>query len=137
MAVIPDSAGGATVTAAPPAVSTALPSPPPASSDGEPSSVAQSPSPPIQTHACAPWTAGRMFSIVPPCALEATDEEADEQWYCITKGRFIGVTNVHGLEQAAIIRVSGAAHKGYPTQAAAPRAFNLALRHNACEVVVV
>ncbi|KAJ7646085.1 hypothetical protein DFH06DRAFT_1136231 [Mycena polygramma] len=71
-------------------------------------------------HACGPWTAERMFSVVPPSPLSATTE-SDETWYAITRGRFIGVTDIHALDQAATLRVSGAAHKGYPTQAAALR----------------
>ncbi|KAJ6450542.1 hypothetical protein C8R47DRAFT_1230234 [Mycena vitilis] len=107
------------------------PTPIPAQTDLE-----ASPSPfpainPAHIHACGPWTAGRVFSVVPPFPLTAIEDYTDEQWYCITRGRFIGVTNVHALEQAAIIRVSGAAHKGYTTQAAAVRAFNNALLYDA------
>ncbi|KAJ7893225.1 hypothetical protein B0H13DRAFT_2339813 [Mycena leptocephala] len=85
-------------------------------------------------HTCAPWVAGRMFSVVPSSPLVGTGE-TDETWYTITKGRFVGVTSVHALDQAAIIRVSGAAHKGYTTQAAALRAFNLALEGGYVAVV--
>jgi hypothetical protein len=75
-----------------------------------------------------------MFSVVPPIELVATDD-SDETWYAITRGHFVGVTNIHALDVAAIIRVSGAAHKGYSTQAAALRAFNLTLQAGFVEVV--
>ncbi|KAJ7826543.1 hypothetical protein B0H13DRAFT_2374342 [Mycena leptocephala] len=87
-----------------------------------------------QIHASGPWVAGRMFSVVPPSPLAATGETNDT-WYAITRGRFVGVTNIHALNQAAIIRVSGAAHRGYTTQAAAVRAFNLALEGGYVELV--
>ncbi|KAJ7605234.1 hypothetical protein DFH06DRAFT_1150625 [Mycena polygramma] len=127
MAVL-DPESGATANTAPP---------PGSSSELSPGSAA-SPRPALisHIHTSGPWTAGRLFSVVPPCPLVSAGE-TDEMWYAITKGRFIGVTNIHALEQAAIIRVSGAAHKGYPTQAAALRAFNAALYYNACEVVPV
>jgi hypothetical protein len=75
-----------------------------------------------------------MYSVVPASPLVATDD-TDDTWYAITKGRFVGVTNIHALDLAAIIRVSGAAHKGYATQAAALRAFNLSLEAGFVEVV--
>jgi hypothetical protein len=75
-----------------------------------------------------------MYGVVPLSPLAAT-HETDETWYCITKGRFIGVTNLHTFDQAASVRVSGAAHKGYATQAAAVHAFNEALEYGLCEVV--
>ncbi len=75
-----------------------------------------------------------MFSVVPPVALAVT-EETDETWYAVTKGRFVVVTNIHALDMAAITRVSGAAHKGYSTQAAAVRAFNNALELGVVSVV--
>jgi hypothetical protein len=75
-----------------------------------------------------------MFSVVPPSPLAGTGE-TNETWYAITRGRFVGVTNMHALDQAAIMRVSGAAHRGYTTQAAAVRAFNFALEGGYIELV--
>ncbi|KAJ6503158.1 hypothetical protein C8R47DRAFT_1067270 [Mycena vitilis] len=86
-----------------------------------------SPSPQIRS--CGPWVAGPLFSVVPSSPLLATTD-TDDTWYAVTKGRYIGVTNVHALEQVAIMRISAAAHKAYSTQAAALRAFNLALEGN-------
>jgi hypothetical protein len=78
-----------------------------------------------------------MFSVVPPSPLTATGENNNDTWYAITRGRFVGVTPIHALDQAATLRVSGAAHRGYTTQAAAIQAFNLALEGGLVELVDV
>ncbi|KAJ7038753.1 hypothetical protein C8F04DRAFT_1255675 [Mycena alexandri] len=109
---------------------------------GAPSSPSPAPAPPADpvtltpTHSSAPWIAGRMFSVVPSAALSAVEEDTDETWYAITRGRFVGVTNIPALDGAATLRVSGASHKGFSTQAAALRAFNAALENHAVEVVL-
>ncbi|KAJ7865253.1 hypothetical protein B0H13DRAFT_1898646 [Mycena leptocephala] len=71
-----------------------------------------------RVYTSAPWIAGRMYAVVPLSPLAATPE-TEETWYSITKGRFVGVTNIHAFDQASIIRVSGAAHQAHTTQAAA------------------
>ncbi|KAJ7731014.1 hypothetical protein B0H16DRAFT_1733432 [Mycena metata] len=86
--------------------------------------VAAQPSPHI--HGNGPWISGRLFSVVPPNPL-APITDLDETWYVVTKGRYVGVTPDNALDGAATVRVSGAGHKGYSTQASALAAFNRAL----------
>ncbi|KAJ7173536.1 hypothetical protein C8R46DRAFT_1031836 [Mycena filopes] len=71
--------------------------------------VAEAPSPAV--HSGPPWVSGRLFSVVPLSPL-APVADTGETWYAVTKGRYVGVTPVNALDNAATVRVSGAAHKG-------------------------
>ncbi|KAJ7017140.1 hypothetical protein C8F04DRAFT_1279935 [Mycena alexandri] len=94
--------------------------------------VAAAPS--THIHDSGPWISGRLFSVVPPTAL-APISDLDQTWYAVTKGRHVGVTPDNALDGATTTRVSGAAHKGYTTQAAALAAFNRALEGDLVVVV--
>ncbi|KAJ7081900.1 hypothetical protein C8R43DRAFT_1142884 [Mycena crocata] len=135
MTLIPESPGAAAPSAAA-SVPGVQPSPSSAR-DGQPASSGPNASPsslPSYVHTTGPWTAGRLFAVVPLSALAAT-VPTDETWYAITRGLFVGVTNIHAFDLAATNRVSGAGHRGYASQAAALAAFNAAWLDGAVEVV--
>ncbi|KAJ7040100.1 hypothetical protein C8F04DRAFT_1254242 [Mycena alexandri] len=139
MALITDPTGRAPVDAQPVAPASNAPmvvSPSTASTPAVLAAPATPPVKPTPTYDSGPWIAGRMYSVVPSAPLATVGEDTDETWYAITRGRFVGVTNVQALDAAATLRVSGAAHKGYSTQAVALRAFNAALENNAVDVVL-
>jgi hypothetical protein len=77
-----------------------------------------------------PWVAGELYIVVPTSTIVAIVEEAPpfgdptSVWYCITKGRFIGVTLSNALALSATVGVSGFAMKGYKMQAIAVGVFN-------------
>ncbi|KAJ7343879.1 hypothetical protein DFH08DRAFT_871384 [Mycena albidolilacea] len=88
-----------------------------------------------------PWIAGALFIVVPPEHLmpipEAPiDSEADSPvWYCITKGKYIGITLSNPLALAAVVGVSGSRMKAYKTQVLALEAFNEMLDYRMVAVV--
>ncbi|KAJ7867028.1 hypothetical protein B0H13DRAFT_2352116 [Mycena leptocephala] len=77
-----------------------------------------------------PWVAGALYIVVPTSTMAAIVEEAPPfgdptpVWYCITKGRFIGITLSNALALSATVGVSGFAMKGYKMQAIAVGVFN-------------
>ncbi|KAJ7033982.1 hypothetical protein C8F04DRAFT_1260479 [Mycena alexandri] len=134
-----DPAEGA-APSAPSAVSaTALASPVcpvPAQAAHPPLLATVSAQPSSRIHADGPWISGRFFSVLPPSPL-APITDLDQTWYAVIKGRYVGVTPDNALDGAATVRVSGAGHKGYTTQAAALTAFNRALEGNLVVVSLV
>ncbi|KAJ7457540.1 hypothetical protein B0H11DRAFT_1924998 [Mycena galericulata] len=84
---------------------------------------------PAMFHIRGPWIAGHLYHVVPtgplmPIAENATDEE-QPTWYCITKGRYVGITLSNALAVAAGANLrGGSAMKGYTGQALALAAFN-------------
>ncbi|KAJ7830848.1 hypothetical protein B0H13DRAFT_1915746 [Mycena leptocephala] len=88
-----------------------------------------------------PWVAGALYIVVPTSAMAAIVEEAPPfgdptpVWYCITKGRFIGVTLSNALALSATVGVSGFAMKGYKTQAIAVGVFNQMLGYRMVAVL--
>ncbi|KAJ7801667.1 hypothetical protein B0H14DRAFT_3782630 [Mycena olivaceomarginata] len=88
-----------------------------------------------------PWIAGSLFIVVPPEHLmpipEAPVDSEDDfpLWYCITKGKYIGITLSNPLALAAVVGVSGSRMKAYKTQVLALEAFNEMLDYHMVAVV--
>ncbi|KAJ7477127.1 hypothetical protein B0H11DRAFT_2234604 [Mycena galericulata] len=88
-----------------------------------------------------PWVAGGLYVVVPSSSLlpiaEAPPANEDDAptWYCITKGRYVGVTLSNSLAVASIVNISGGTMKGYKTQALALQAFNDLLQYRMVSVV--
>ncbi|KAJ7454348.1 hypothetical protein B0H11DRAFT_2245004 [Mycena galericulata] len=88
-----------------------------------------------------PWVAGSLYHVVPtgplmPIAEEASDDAEEPVWYCITKGRHVGVTLSNALAAAAVVSLPGGGHmKRHKTQALAVAAFNEMLGYNMVSVV--
>ncbi|KAJ7093762.1 hypothetical protein C8R44DRAFT_890666 [Mycena epipterygia] len=89
-----------------------------------------------------PWIAGSLYVVIPtgPLMLTAEDPPADPEepplWYCITAGRFVGVTLSNGMALAASQGVSNSQMKSHKTQALAVASFNELLGYNMVRVVV-
>ncbi|KAK7000962.1 hypothetical protein R3P38DRAFT_3217478 [Favolaschia claudopus] len=82
-----------------------------------------------------PYRANEVFSHVPPQPLEPVEEVFPvPEWYTVTRGRFVGVTD-HALADFAISGVAGYARKAYATQEHALRAFNLALTWGGVQIL--
>ncbi|KAK7008538.1 hypothetical protein R3P38DRAFT_3210865 [Favolaschia claudopus] len=84
---------------------------------------------PFQSH--GPWIAGIMYEVVPAQPLGAVPEEwsfTTRVWYCITKGKYVGVTRNNSLALGAVVGVSGGTMRSFKTQALALQSFNEALR---------
>ncbi|KAJ6544603.1 hypothetical protein DFH09DRAFT_1321806 [Mycena vulgaris] len=82
-----------------------------------------------------PWVVGSLYQVVPTGPLIAIAEEAtvvdeDRYWYCITRGRYVGVTLAHTLAVGAVSGVSRGSMKAYKTQALAVAAFNDMFAYN-------
>ncbi|KAJ7687067.1 hypothetical protein B0H14DRAFT_3176746, partial [Mycena olivaceomarginata] len=87
-----------------------------------------------------PWVAGALYLVVPAGPLAPVPEEAAAEgeaplWYCITRGRHIGVTLHNSLALAAVVGVSRSSMKSYKTQALAVSAFNDMLTYNLIQVL--
>ncbi|KAJ7472807.1 hypothetical protein FB451DRAFT_1399005 [Mycena latifolia] len=85
-----------------------------------------------------PWIAGALFVVVPgaPLMLVAEDPSSDGAlWYCITKGRYVGVTLSNPLALAATTGASCGAMKSYKTQSLAVAAFNEMLKLHMVSVI--
>jgi hypothetical protein len=73
--------------------------------------------------------------VVPTGPLTAVvDDGADRLWYCITKGRYVGVTSVNALAMAGVTGVSSASMISHKTQAAALGSFNTLLSLGLVEI---
>ncbi|KAK7031321.1 hypothetical protein R3P38DRAFT_3187035 [Favolaschia claudopus] len=84
-----------------------------------------------------PYLANEVFVVAPAEALAPVDEEVRApEWYCITRGRFVGVVDHHALSDLAISGVAGGARKAFESQAQALSAFNKALALGIVHVVV-
>ncbi|KAK6974552.1 hypothetical protein R3P38DRAFT_2811921 [Favolaschia claudopus] len=88
----------------------------------------------------APWIAGFVYIVIPLANLSAVAEPAYENeedsptWYCITRGKYVGVIMNHTLAHGAVAGVSGNRWKSHKTQALALQDFNDALT---CGLVAV
>ncbi|KAK6969495.1 hypothetical protein R3P38DRAFT_3243220 [Favolaschia claudopus] len=81
----------------------------------------------------APWVAS-LYSVVPAGPLVAINEPLGP-WYSVTRGRYVGVTNLLPLAAAATISVPGASYNGYKVEAFALNAFNAALALGAVQIL--
>ncbi|KAK6992780.1 hypothetical protein R3P38DRAFT_2801929 [Favolaschia claudopus] len=98
--------------------------------------------PPNTFRTTAPWVVGFLYLVVPAEHLTAiaeqpqsVSEEEAPLWYCITKGKYVGVTLNHPLALAATVGVSGCRMKSYKSQALALQAFNDLLDYHMVTVV--
>ncbi|KAJ7796344.1 hypothetical protein B0H14DRAFT_3494899 [Mycena olivaceomarginata] len=75
-------------------------------------------------------------SYVNPLPLASIPVPAgdEELWYCILKGKFVGVTQNHPLAIDTVLGVSNNSMRSYKTQALALAAFNSALTLSIVEV---
>jgi hypothetical protein len=62
------------------------------------------------------------------------DDGQERLWYCITKGRYVGVTTVNALAMAAVTGVSSASMISHKTQASAIGSFNTLLSLGLIEI---
>ncbi|KAK6969165.1 hypothetical protein R3P38DRAFT_3244018 [Favolaschia claudopus] len=113
-------------------------------------SATVTPAPPISVPALGPninfrtgppWLVGELYIVIPMQHLAAIPDpprvEGEETyWYCITQGRFVGVTVTHAVALAATRGVSGGTMKAHRSQVAALEAFNVALDYRMITVVV-
>ncbi|KAJ7145447.1 hypothetical protein C8R43DRAFT_953499 [Mycena crocata] len=78
-----------------------------------------------------PWLIGGLYIVVLTSPLMSIVEEdaEDKLWYCITEGKFVGVTTSNSLALRAVSRVSGSSMAGHKTQALAIQEFNQMLGH--------
>ncbi|KAJ6524928.1 hypothetical protein B0H19DRAFT_1085050 [Mycena capillaripes] len=84
---------------------------------------------PVGFRTRGPWVSGALYQVVPVGPLTAIAEEettADfaPYWYCITRGKYVGVTLSHALVLAAVSGVSRSSMKAYKTQILAVESFN-------------
>ncbi|KAJ7841669.1 hypothetical protein B0H13DRAFT_2365580 [Mycena leptocephala] len=83
-----------------------------------------------------PWTANELYSVPPTGPLSPVQEITPApEWYCVTRGRFVGVMDQYAQAHYAIRGVSNAAHKSYTSQAFALDAFNKVVGWGGVEVV--
>ncbi|KAJ6448364.1 hypothetical protein C8R45DRAFT_948048 [Mycena sanguinolenta] len=87
-----------------------------------------------------PWVAGSLFVVIPPQHLQAIPEAIANDddpplWYCITRGKYVGVTLSNPLALGAVVGVSGSRMKSYKTQLLALQAFNEMLDYHMVGVV--
>ncbi|KAJ7790914.1 hypothetical protein B0H14DRAFT_3501155 [Mycena olivaceomarginata] len=87
-----------------------------------------------------PWVAGVLFLVVPTGPLTHIPEDPvpegfEPLWYCITRGKHIGVTIHNSLAMAAVVGVSRSSMKSYKAQALAVTAFNEMLQFNLVQVL--
>ncbi|KAJ7161444.1 hypothetical protein C8R43DRAFT_1123889 [Mycena crocata] len=82
-----------------------------------------------------PWSANVLYSVAPTGPLAPIDEaEPAPEWYCVSRGRFVGVMNQYAQAHWAIRSISNAAHKAYTTQDLALQAFNAIVGWGGIEV---
>ncbi|KAJ7493729.1 hypothetical protein FB451DRAFT_1164600 [Mycena latifolia] len=83
-----------------------------------------------------PWSANVIYSVAPTGPLAPIEEPIPApEWYCITRGRFLGVIDQYAMAHFGIRNVSNAAHKSYTTQVYALEAFNKVVLWGGIEVV--
>ncbi|KAJ7062447.1 hypothetical protein B0H15DRAFT_807883 [Mycena belliarum] len=83
-----------------------------------------------------PWTANVIYSVAPTGPLAPVEEPSPApEWYCIFRGRFVGVIDQFAVAHFGIRNVSNAAQKSYSTQAHALEAFNKVVEWGGIEVV--
>jgi hypothetical protein len=72
---------------------------------------------------------------VPTGPLTAiVDDDTERLWYCITKGRHVGVTSVNALAIAGVTGVSSASMISHKSQASALASFNTMLTLGLVEI---
>ncbi|KAK7043455.1 hypothetical protein R3P38DRAFT_3347622 [Favolaschia claudopus] len=77
-----------------------------------------------------PYVVGGVYIVIPPQHLAAIPDppvaegEDPPLWWCISKGKFVGVVLSQGLALAATVGVSGGRMKSFKTQILALNAFN-------------
>jgi hypothetical protein len=82
-----------------------------------------------------PWVVEGLYLVVPTGPLTAiVDDGAEHLWYCITKGRYVGVTTVNALAIAAVSGVSSGSMISHKTQALAVGSFNSLLSLGLIEI---
>ncbi|KAJ7164855.1 hypothetical protein C8R43DRAFT_1122734 [Mycena crocata] len=82
-----------------------------------------------------PWTANVLYSVPPTGPLNPVDEIVPApEWYCVTRGRFVGVFDQYAQAHWAIRGVSNAVQKSYSSQAFALSAFNKVVQWGGVEV---
>ncbi|KAJ7484893.1 hypothetical protein B0H11DRAFT_2231558 [Mycena galericulata] len=86
--------------------------------------------------ATGPWVAGVLFSVVPPQALAPVPVPASnkELWYCIIRGRVVGITQSQQMALDAVLGVSHNSMKSHKTVDLAVDAFNIALAAGSVQV---
>ncbi|KAJ7813181.1 hypothetical protein B0H13DRAFT_2382731 [Mycena leptocephala] len=83
-----------------------------------------------------PWEANQLYSVPPTGPLSPVEEITPApEWYCVTRGRFVGVMDQYAQAHYAIRSISNAAHKSYTSQAFALNAFNKVVGWGGVEVV--
>ncbi|KAK6966334.1 hypothetical protein R3P38DRAFT_2816415, partial [Favolaschia claudopus] len=83
-----------------------------------------------------PWEVNQIYSVVPEEPLHGIEDDAPiTEWYSITRGRFVGVTEQYAVSDIAITGVAYGARKAYPNQDEALYAFNKALAWGAVQIV--
>ncbi|KAJ7172869.1 hypothetical protein C8R43DRAFT_1119702 [Mycena crocata] len=117
-------------------LSQAVASPPASSAAGAVGSQTSAANPPAPVPAPAfltrgPWVAGAVYLVVPTGPLQHIHEDpaSTELWYCITKGRYVGVILSHALAVAAVTGIGAGTMKSYKTQTLAVAAFNEMLQY--------
>ncbi|KAJ7126220.1 hypothetical protein C8R44DRAFT_734106 [Mycena epipterygia] len=85
-----------------------------------------------------PWVSNSLYQVIPTGHLTLIAEAPGEDmplWYCITAGRYVGVTLSHALASGAVVGVSRCAMKSYKTQVLAVESFNQLLDYNMVAVI--
>ncbi|KAJ7244507.1 hypothetical protein C8J57DRAFT_1524984 [Mycena rebaudengoi] len=91
--------------------------------------------PPLMLCTTGPWLVEGLYLVVPTGPLTAVvDDGAEHLWYCITKGRYVGVTTVNALAIAAVSGVSSGSMISHKTQALAMASFNTLLALGLVEI---
>ncbi|KAJ7240104.1 hypothetical protein C8J57DRAFT_1527834 [Mycena rebaudengoi] len=90
---------------------------------------------PLALRTTGPWLVEGLYLVVPMGPLAAViDDGAERLWYCITKGRYVGVTTVNALVIAAVSGVSSGSMISHKTQALAMASFNTLLALGLVEI---
>ncbi|KAJ6460161.1 hypothetical protein C8R47DRAFT_1327810 [Mycena vitilis] len=109
------------VSSAPSAAPAAVPAPAPAPVLPPPTGFFSGP----------PWVVGNLYRVIPEAALERSEHpDGNGDWYCITRGTYVGITLSNPLALAAVTGVPGGFMKGHKTQSLALDAFNTMLLFN-------
>ncbi|KAJ7103987.1 hypothetical protein B0H15DRAFT_942022 [Mycena belliarum] len=128
-----------------PVVAPIVAAPAPAPVVAAPAPVVATPVPAHTLHSgfltWGPWVAGALYQVTPagPLALIAEADlvpnEDPPLWYCITRGRYVGVTLNHALALAAVTGVPRNSMKSYKSQLQAVDAFNDMLQYHMVAVL--
>ncbi|KAJ7265599.1 hypothetical protein C8J57DRAFT_1511358 [Mycena rebaudengoi] len=98
-----------------------------------PALVAPAAPPALRTS--GPWVVEGLYIVVPTSPLTAIIDDGEERlWYCITKGRYVGVTTVNALAIGAVSGVSSGSMISHKTQGLAMASFNSMLSFGLVEI---